>query len=146
MNINEKTYQEDVEYLKSLPNVTATEFKDKNGIGTLFKSDADGALDVELRWWQNGGDFLAIDVDGVDCAYWHTGEVETLDYHIDLARAALLGRVAYNRSPFLRLEEVCFKIGDAWECTRTDRREWSFHYIKTRKKIKESYNDKPKQN
>ena len=59
MNINEKTYQEDVEYLKSLPDVTATEFKDKNGIGTLFKSDADGALDVELRWWQNGGDFFS---------------------------------------------------------------------------------------
>ena len=42
-------YQEYVEYLKSLPNVITTEFKDENGIGTLFKSDVDSALDVELK-------------------------------------------------------------------------------------------------
>ncbi|MBL8159997.1 hypothetical protein JNJ66_06080 [Candidatus Saccharibacteria bacterium] len=46
-----------------------------------------------------------------------------------------MGRVGYNRSPIFKFKEVCFRVDGKWECTLTDKA-GSYHYIKTRKKIK----------
>lgn len=125
--------------LQALPDVTATQSKDEDGLTWTFVSTARGSLKVELKLWQRRADFVLLDVEGVDTGYWNTAEENDLDYHIDLAKAALLGRVAYNRSPILRRKEVCFKVGDAWECTLTDDA-GSYHYIKTRKILRSKIN------
>jgi hypothetical protein len=96
---------------------------------------ASGSLQVTLYHWTRGADFVGIEIPGVDCAYWHTAEEEDLDYHIELAKAALRGDVAYNRSPFMRYKEVCFKAHGTWECTRIDNTA-IFHYLTTRKHLK----------
>lgn len=118
--------------LQALPDVIASQSKDEDGLTWTFVSTAPKSLKVELKWWQRGADFVLLDVEGVDTGYWHTAEETDFNYHIDLAKAALLGRVAYNHSPILRRKEVCFKVGDTWQCTLTDNA-GSYHYIKTRK-------------
>ncbi|MET1033233.1 MAG: hypothetical protein ABWX94_01920 [Candidatus Saccharimonadales bacterium] len=122
--------------LKALPNVTGSQSKDEDGLVWTFTSTTPNSLKVELKWWQKDADFILLDVEGVDCGYWHTAEEETLDYHIELAKAALLGDIAYNRSTIFRLKEVCFKVGDTWECTLTDNNVGTYHYIKTRKTLR----------
>ena len=134
MEDSKKKYQDYAAELKALPGVSATERKDKSGIAWTFTSTQPCALEVELRWWQKGADFIALYVEGVDCGYWHTAELETLDYYIELAKAALRGDVATNRSPIFKFKEACFKVGDSWECTLTDNA-GAYHYIKTRKRL-----------
>lgn len=136
MNVS-KMFTEYAEVLKCLPKVTGVYREESEKSVWIFKSDEPNALRVKLYHWHKGGNFVGIDVEGVDCAYWHTAEEGSLDYHIQLASAALGGDVQRSRSPVLRREEVCFKIGDAWECTLTDRA-GSFHYIKTRKSLRKS--------
>jgi hypothetical protein len=122
--------------LKALPGVSAKHREGKDKEEWIFSGTHPNALEVSLYWWKSEGSYVGLDVEGVDCGYWHTAEVETLDYHIDLAIAALKGEVAYNRSPVLRLEEACFKLGDSWHCTRT-KGDHFYHYITTRKKLKQ---------
>ncbi len=126
--------------LKRVSGVKVSKSKDADGLMWTFVGTNPKSLKVELQWWQKGADFILLNIEGVDCGYWHTAEEETLDYHIELAKAALLGKVVYNRSPVLRLKEVCFRVGDAWECTLTDTA-GSYHYIKTRKTLRHPKDD-----
>jgi hypothetical protein len=82
---------------------------------------------------------MGIEIKGADRAYWYAAELENLDYHLDVAKAALKGDVSYNRSPIMRFKEVCFKVDGIWQCTRVGSNV-KFHYIKKRKHIKETKN------
>jgi hypothetical protein len=121
--------------LKKIRSVSATYERDDEKEAWIYSSPASGSLQVTLYHWTRGADFVGIEIPGVDCAYWHTAEEEDLDYHIELAKAALRGDVAYNRSPFMRYKEVCFKAHGTWECTRIDNTA-IFHYLTTRKHLK----------
>lgn len=122
--------------LNELAGVSAIYEQDSEKEAWTYRSSSPNSLEVTLYHWTKVGDFVGIEIPGVDCAYWHTAEVEDLDYHIELAKAALRGDVAYNRSPIMRYKEVCFKVNDAWECTRIDNSTAFFHYITTRKHLK----------
>jgi hypothetical protein len=135
MGDSQTLYEKYTAELKGVRGVSASQSSDEDGLASTFIGSSPGSLKVELKWWQRGADFVLLDIEGVDTGYWHTAEEEDLDYHVGLAKAALLGQVAYNRSPILRRKEVCFKVGNAWECTLTDNA-GSYHYIKTRKVLK----------
>ena len=122
--------------LKELKGVSATYEQDSEKEAWTYSSSSPNSLGVTLYHRTKGADFVGIEIPGVDCSYWHTAEEEDLDYHIELAKAALRGDVAYNRSPIMRYKEVCFKVNDAWECTRIDNTTAIFHYLTTRKHLK----------
>lgn len=123
-------------YAKELQKATSIKALDNNNdekISKVFSSNARNALKVTLYRWKRGADFVGLEIEGVDTCYWHTAEEENLDYHIKLAWAALKGEIEYNKSPILRLPEVCFKIDNAWHCTLTDKMgALPYHYIKIR--------------
>jgi hypothetical protein len=121
--------------LKELRGVFATYERDSEKEAWTYSSSSPNSLGVTVYHWTKGADFVGIEIPGVDCAYWHTAEEEDLDYHIELAKAALRGDIAYNRSPIMRYKEVCFKVNGAWECTRIDNTA-IFHYLTTRKHLK----------
>jgi hypothetical protein len=134
---NHNKFTEYAVQLKSLPDVKSKLTKQTDAETWEFRSSRPNGLDVTLEYNLSGpiAGEITLQVDGVDCSYWHTVEVPDLDYHIELATAALKGGVAYNRSAIFKHREVCFKVGDSWECTLTDKA-GSYHYIKHRKKLR----------
>ena len=136
METSESQFKRYATELKELEDVSAVYEQDSEKEAWTYNGSSPNSLEVTLYHWTKGADFVGIEIPGVDCAYWHTAEEEDLDYHIELAKAALRGDVAYNRSPIMRYKEVCFKVNDAWECTRIDNSTSFFHYIATRKHLK----------
>lgn len=125
--------------LKALRSVSATHEQDGKREAWVYSSTLPNSLQVTLyRYqWEHGSPLIGIEIEGVDCGYWHTDEAETLDYHIELAKAALAGDIARNISPIIHYKEICFKVNDQWECTRVASAiEKTFHYITTRKRIR----------
>jgi hypothetical protein len=127
-----------VKKLRQVPGVSMTSLGDDDDKEWVFKPTARNSLKVSLEYSRNfqGLAFTSINIVGVDCGYWHTGEEKDLDYHVELAIAALRGEIAYNLSPIFRFKEVCFRIQDFWVCTRTEANSGSYHYITHRKKLK----------
>ena len=131
-----------VKELREVPGVSVTSTGDNNDKKWVFTPSVRESLKVTLEYSRNfqGLAFTSINIDGVDCGYWHTGEENDLDYFVELAMAALRGEIAYNFSPIFRFKEVCFRIQDFWVCTRTEADSGSYHYITHRKKLRSEVN------
>ena len=127
-----------VKVLEAISGVSVARSSDEDGKTWVFTPTAKNSLKVTLDYSSNfrGQALTSLVIEGVECGYWHTGEEKNLDFHILLAQAALQGDVAYNRSRLFRFKEVCFRVGDSWVCTLTDKSKSSYHYITHRKKLR----------
>lgn len=135
MNEQEIIFQKYARELLSLPNIRVVDVSDGDRTSKEFISKmGKPSLRVTLYLWRKGASFVGLDIEGTNTGYWHTAEEIDLDYHMKLAKAALKGDFAYNKSPLLRLNEICFKSESAWHCTRTNQNS-SYHYIKLRNDI-----------
>ena len=108
------------DYTKELiriPGVNMTEEKAQYGIVRKFTGTNSKSLSVIFAHLMRGGDFLMLEIDGVDCGYWNTAEKENLDLYIETAIASLEGNVQFNLSPIFRRKEGCFLVQDGtWVC------------------------------
>lgn len=121
------------EKLKAVDGVNPKYNKSKSEEKWVFTSSHPNALRVELTYYTDtdlSGE-VSLYIEDVDTGYWHTEEQpKGLDFHLELATAALRGDVKVNKSPILKFEERCFKVGDTWYCVRKGNP--TYGYIKKR--------------
>lgn len=130
---DQKMFEAYAKELKVLPGVLAKHTENNDREAWAFQGNAPKALPVTLYLWKRGASFVGLEIEGVDCSYWHTAEEESLDFHIETAIAALQGKVQFNRSPIFRRKEGCFEVQKGtWVCVPVNS---IFANVATRKKL-----------
>lgn len=135
MKTAHETYEDALTKLKSLAGVSFTEQLEEYERTVMFVGSSVNSFNVTVYLADNIG-IAGIDIEGIDCGAWNTSESDTLDFYVEIAEAALLGRVAINVSRVFKRKELCFKTGETWRCAPYGSKEPSVSYMTTRKKIK----------
>lgn len=130
-----KSFSQYCDTLAALPGVNNTRDESSKSITSNFTSKNKNAMSVTVSLVKaraEMSEFLMVQIVGINCDFWNTVEHQDLDFFIDLASDALLGKVVNHRTPIFRRKEVCFKVEGGWACVPVSK---SFRSITHRKKL-----------